>query len=224
MLPAYAGCIIASVTLARERYFLVTTISIGAGLVTFAIESAALWVRLLPWFVGLVMLTVLPWLRPLRERYHLAVRTALTLTTLCLVIYICFLLVGVHTDDAIALIWVAWLSATLTCFLVSYTTERRWPYIAAVGVQAHMIHAVLALGFVRPVPVFFVSLPLAAFYGITPLLLFCTMARAANSDDADALMEDTAWMSPHKVSGWRAGKDAKAPPEKLVVDTSYPKL
>lgn len=196
LIPAIAGIAIANVTLMKERYLFVATGSVALGLVTLAWTDVPPWVQVLPWFLGLCVLDILPWVRPMVHEYPLALRGALTVTTVCLTCYLVFFLIGVRTDDAIALLWVAWILANFTCFLLVRITKRRWPYFLWIGVQAHMAHAVLVLGFIRSLPTFYTSLPLLIFYSIVPAMILVSMSSNAQQANADDVLDDPSWMNP----------------------------
>lgn len=166
----------------EHTYVFVGSVSTAVGIVVFSFEDLSLLWRVLPWFAGLVLLTMLPMTRWMSD-IPWSIRLTLMMMTSALTCYVTMVCIGVDTEDAMAFIWISWIAGNLLCFLLRKTSDMLWVTVLFIALQAHLAHAVLALGVTGKINPFYVGLPLLIFYAGLPAFLILK-AMAAVKDNA----------------------------------------
>lgn len=184
LIPAIAGVFvfavgaIHSVPLGNTKvpvetaYTMVFLVFVNAGLINFSFDTLPIVWRVIVWLVGIVVLAVWPWVTDMQKYVPVFVRLAITGVMVSLLAFALMVLIGVPTDTALAFIWVAYLSGLAGWWLIWQTHQSVISIFAALGLTAHMAHALLLFSFGTPLQDFYTGLPLFIFYVTLPLFAF----------------------------------------------------
>lgn len=173
------------------KYFFALLLGINAGIINYTVENAPIFLRTLAWAVSLVILTVWPWVSSMRMFTAFVTRFTLSVTTASLLAFVIVVMAGVPPDIGMGVLWLAFIAAMATWYMYWSQHKTVLVFIGALGIVAHMAHAVLVFTPMEPLDDFYTAIPILAFYASVPAFTLYKFKATSVSEDKEYSLYDT---------------------------------
>lgn len=173
------------------KYFFALLFGVNAGLINYTVESAPIFLRTLAWAVSLAILTVWPWVSSMRMFTAFVTRFTLTVFTASLLTFVIMVMAGVPPDVGLGVLWLAFIAAMFTWYMYWSQHKTVLVFIGALGLVAHMAHAILVFTPMTALDDFYTALPILIFYASVPAFTFYKFKAQSVPEDKEYSLYDT---------------------------------